>query len=97
MDHPAETADALLPFTAEHASYELTSELLAFRLERIIRWRTAGRIRDLHVEITRETVRLDGVCSTYYLKQLAQHAAMEIAKGEQVVNAIEVATPRRRP
>jgi hypothetical protein len=70
--------------------FRLTPGMLADRIERIIRWRTAGRIRDLKVEINRAGVYLSGHCLTYYLKQLAQHAAMELAAGEQVINDIQV-------
>ena len=76
------------PLTNAH--FQLTPGMLADRIERIIRWRTAGRIRDLKVEINRAGVHLSGRCLTYYLKQLAQHAAMELAGGEQVINDIQV-------
>lgn len=63
---------------------------LSARLERTIRSRTGGHVRNLHVEITDAGVVLSGVASTYYAKQLATHAALDELAGTAVHNAIEV-------
>jgi hypothetical protein len=69
------------------------------RLELIIRQRIEsrlpGRVRNLVVRAIGDTVLLEGQCSTYYTKQLAQHAAMGVLEeGEHLENAIIVAVPR---
>jgi hypothetical protein len=55
----------------------LTSEMLQ-TLERRIRERTWGRIRDLHVERIDAQVFIRGGVPTYYLKQLVLEAAREV-------------------
>ena len=61
-------------------------------LERLVRVRTGGRIRNLKVEITNSpegrTAILQGTSTTYYLKQLAQHALQEFPL--KIENGIEV-------
>jgi len=63
---------------------------LADRVERTVRCRTGGRIRDLRVQLFGEDVVLSGVTSTYYAKQLATHAALDELGGGQLTNSIEV-------
>jgi hypothetical protein len=65
------------------------SNLIA-RIERIVRCRTGGRIRDLRVELQGEDVVLSGTASTYYAKQLATHAALDEITNGQLTNSIEV-------
>ncbi len=65
-------------------------ENLVARIERIVRCRTGGRIRDLHVDVTDESVVISGVASTYYAKQLVTHAALDEIPGRVLTNAIEV-------
>lgn len=55
-----------------------------------IRARTFGRVRNLTVKATPGVVRLSGHVGSFYLKQLAQHAALEAMRGETLYNAIEV-------
>ena len=64
---------------------------LAARVQRSILRLAPGRIRNLNVSVRRGTIFIYGRCSTFYCKQIAQHAAMELAEGEQVQNLIEVA------
>jgi hypothetical protein len=52
--------------------------------------RLHGRVRNLKVRAGTDFVVLEGQCSTYYTKQLAQHAAMGILEDEQLENAIVV-------
>jgi hypothetical protein len=42
------------------------------------------------VEVKRGGVVLNGRCGTFYCKQLAQHAAMELLIDEELINRIEV-------
>ena len=90
MEDPAETAlishavGEGLPETLEEA------ERLAASIERAVHEETGHRVRNLCVEISRDGVRLNGRCTTYYCKQLAQHAAMAMPGGDRLTNAIEV-------
>ena len=80
----AKSADAV-------AEPEAESRQLAVRIHRSILRLAPGWIRDLKVEIRRGVISLDGRCGSFYCKQLAQHAAMELAEGQRVDNRIEVA------
>ena len=62
------------------------SELLEIQLQR----RLGGRVRELRVLVRHDGVILKGWSSTYHAKQLAQHAAMELAEMRIVANDIEV-------
>jgi hypothetical protein len=73
-----------LPETVEEA------EELAASIERAVQQETGRGISNLTVEIGRDGVLLKGRCSTYYCKQLAQHAAMALPGGNRLVNCIEV-------
>lgn len=66
------------------------AEKLAASIERAVRIETCGRVRNLHVEVTRGRVLLVGRCTNYYTKQLAQHAAMIFSGGRELTNSIEV-------
>lgn len=68
---------------------------LAVAIRQRIESRLAGRVRDLAIRIVGKTVVLEGKCSTYYTKQLAQHAALGILEDEQLENSIVVAVQRR--
>jgi hypothetical protein len=63
---------------------------LARHIERYVRWRTAGMVRDLRVEVVGEQVVLSGRTSTYHAKQLATHGAQDAVPDVQLVNDIEV-------
>jgi len=52
--------------------------------------RLPGRIRNLVVRSFDGLVILGGQCSTFYTKQLAQHAAIGVLNDELLDNAIEV-------
>lgn len=67
------------------------AEKLAASIERAVSRETAGRVRDLRVEVNRDGVLLTGRCTTYYAKQQAQTAAMRVPCGRQLTNRIEVA------
>jgi osmotically-inducible protein OsmY len=67
------------------------AERLAASIRRAVRRETGHRVRDLCVEVNRDGVLLRGQCTTYYCKQLAQHAAMSVPGGDRLTNSIEVA------
>ncbi len=63
---------------------------LAERIARDVRESTGQSIRQLCVEVDVDRVRLSGNCSTFYSKQLAQHAAIDGAGQRSISNEIEV-------
>jgi len=65
-------------------------ETLAERLERMIRERTSGLIRDLRVSVQANEVVVTGRAATYYAKQLATHAALDGCEQLTLTNDIEV-------
>jgi hypothetical protein len=68
---------------------QMTSEELT-ELEHRIKSRLAGRVRAFQLDIRQEGLVLRGHALTYYAKQLAQHAVMEITKVPIRANEIEV-------
>ena len=66
------------------------AERLAAKIEQVVWHATAAGVRNLRVELRGEEVLLTGRCRTYYVKQVAQHAAMQTAAGWNVVNQIDV-------
>jgi len=64
---------------------------LAVAIRQRIESRLGGRIHDLAVRVSDNTIVLEGRCATYYSKQLAQHAALGVIEDEHLENAIVVA------
>lgn len=64
---------------------------LCGRVERIVNLRTASRVRDLQVHVQGQDVILRGVAPTYYVKQLATHAALDEIDQFTLTNDIDVA------
>jgi hypothetical protein len=60
------------------------------RLEALMQRRLGNRIRDLRVVVRSTGIILQGRAATYHAKQLAQHAAMELANLPILANDIEV-------
>ena len=67
---------------------------LETEIQQRIESRLEGRVRNLAVRIEGDVVILSGECSTFYSKQLAQHAAMGILEDQQLENSISVCVPR---
>jgi hypothetical protein len=63
---------------------------LARDIEQVVHDRTGGQIRKLRVEVGPDGARMHGLCSTFYCKQLAQHAAMRLLGSLHLSNEIEV-------
>jgi len=59
-------------------------------LESRVRRRLGSRIRDLRIVFREDGVILQGWALNYHAKQLAQHAAMELALAPILSNEIEV-------
>jgi hypothetical protein len=66
---------------------------LAIAIRQRIESRLHGRVRNLVVRILDDTVVLEGQCSTYYTKQMAQHTALGVLENEHLENAIAVRVP----
>lgn len=60
------------------------------RVEAHVQRRLGGQVNDLRVVVRGEGLVLQGRTRTYHAKQLAQHAAMEIAERPILANDIEV-------
>jgi hypothetical protein len=60
------------------------------RLESLIERRLGNQIRDLRVVVRQTGLILQGRAATYHAKQLAQHAAMDLATVPILSNEIEV-------
>jgi hypothetical protein len=58
---------------------------LAERLEGYIELKASGRIRDLHVVCSNDTIILQGRSRTYHAKQLAQQAVLDLTDGHAVL------------
>jgi BON domain len=67
-----------------------TPRELAQQIAQRIVCRTHGRVRHVSVQLDGERIVLHGDATTYYAKQLARHAALEILNGRTLINAIEV-------
>jgi hypothetical protein len=65
-------------------------EALEIVIRKRIESRLPGRVRNLLVRASGESVVLEGQCATFYTKQIAQHAAMGVLDDEQLENAIVV-------
>ncbi len=65
-------------------------QMLVTRVERIVREKTSGLIRDLRVDCATREIVLTGRAATYYAKQLATHAALEACEDLTLTNDIEV-------
>jgi osmotically-inducible protein OsmY len=63
---------------------------LAEEIEGVVQRRTGFQIRDLQVEVYPDCIVISGRAPTYYAKQLAQHAAMDVAGHDLLHNRIEV-------
>ena len=59
-------------------------------LERQIQSRLGTRVKDLRIEVRAGGLVIHGRAATYHAKQLAQHAAMELAGVPVLVNDIDV-------
>jgi len=79
---------------AEAGVTETEAEQLAANILQRIESRLPCRIRKLKVFITENAVILEGQCSTYYTKQIAQHTAMGVLDYERLINHIEVCSTR---
>ena len=71
---------------------QIFSETSSFvdTIERVVRSRTNGMIRGLHVSMVNGEIVISGRASTYYAKQLATHAVRDTDKDVILTNDIEV-------
>jgi hypothetical protein len=74
----------------QHDTLTSPAELLSERIQRIVHLRTASRVKDLHVDVQGRDVILTGVAPTYYVKQLATHAALDEIDRRTLTNDIDV-------
>ena len=69
---------------------EPKSEAAVEQLQALVQRRLNGRVRDLRLVVRDQGLILQGRTSTYHVKQLAQHAAIEITGLTILANEIEV-------
>ena len=74
----------------ETVSSNALTEPSVEQLEALVQRRLHGRVRDLRLLVGGQGLTLQGQTSTYYAKQLAQHAAIEITGLAILANEIEV-------
>ena len=93
----AELPSRHLPVLEEPKSFPETQALTETHAEKLaacilqrIESRLPCRIRNLRVIVSENVVVLEGQCSTYYTKQIAQHTAMGVLEYERLTNHIEV-------
>jgi osmotically-inducible protein OsmY len=79
---------------ADTAHRNVPHEPLEAAIRQRIESRLLGRVRNLTVRTRGGVVTLEGECTTYYTKQLAQHAAMGVLEDEHLQNAIVVRVPK---
>ncbi len=60
------------------------------QVERVVRSRTGGMIRELRVDVLDDRVVITGRTATYYTKQLATHAALDLLEDVSLTNEIDV-------
>ncbi|QDU80549.1 hypothetical protein Pla110_22800 [Polystyrenella longa] len=65
-------------------------ELLAQRINHLVKSRTGAPIRELFVEVDDQEVLLYGYTTAYYNKQLASHVVMNVIDNRSLINKIEV-------
>jgi hypothetical protein len=71
-------------------SIDLTTANGATELEARIQCRLGRRIREFRLVVVERGLILRGRADTYYAKQLAQHAVMEVTELRILANEIEV-------
>ncbi len=76
------------------ADLDKRHRMLELAIGQRIESRVRGRVRNLSVRVFDGLVILEGQCSTYYTKQLAQHAALGILEEEHLENEIVVEVAR---
>ena len=69
---------------------EIRTETPVEQLESLVQRRLNGRVRGLRLIVRDQGLVLQGHTSTYYAKQLAQHAVMEVTGLSILANEIEV-------
>ena len=69
---------------------EAITEPSVEQFESLVKQRLHGRVRELRLVALDQGLILQGQTSTYYAKQLAQHAAMEVSGLPILANNIEV-------
>jgi hypothetical protein len=94
MAHPFEAFTHIQngrdPVATDSRKPEAENSVEASCLESLVQRRLGARVRKLRVIVRHDGVILQGLASTYYAKQLAQHAAMDLAELPIVANEIEV-------
>ena len=63
---------------------------LAGRIRQCVARKTFSSVQSLKVSTEHDCVTLNGLCESYYIKQLAQQAVLDMTSDEEIVNNIDV-------
>ena len=64
-------------------------------LYRLVQLRTGDAVAELAIEADADEIRITGHAESYYVKQLATQAALELSFGRAISNQIDVVTEQR--
>lgn len=76
-----------LPTGMEHLTEVVTQEE---ELRQLVSSRINGRIRGLHIAVNGDVLVISGRASSYYSKQLATHAVLDVANSRVIQNEVIV-------
>ena len=63
---------------------------LVGRIRQYVARKTFCGVQSLKVSAEHDRVTLNGLCESYYIKQLAQQAVLDMTSDEEIVNNIDV-------
>ena len=95
--HRSTAREIEAPPAPSEASSHRSPRVIADEMLRGVQSRLPGRIRDLKIRIDNDQFVLSGVASSYHVKQIAQHVAMnalDAAMLGRLINEIEVRSVR---
>ena len=78
-------------YTRFDSAFDTDMEELIVEIKRLIRRETNLGVQEMRVTMEDGKIVLSGHCRTFYTKQLAQQAAMEVIGTDELVNEIRVA------
>lgn len=86
-----ETSSARLDLPTREVEEDSFDQSREVRIRQAIASRTSGRIRKLEIAVEGSKLVITGQSSTYYGKQLATHAALDVAETLVIQNDVVVA------
>lgn len=103
LDSPPQPAPLASHRVLAHGCVEVPLAMITFfppalsdRIAEAIRHETHNRVRDLDIEQDGPDLIVRGRAASYYVKQLAHRAALELLESGRLFNEIQVGPPARR-